>query len=124
MADPDVATLGESEYLESCALCHGADGKGGGALAPHLNTAVPDLTGLAAANGGVFPVSRIYSIIDGTQASGVHGSREMPAWGTKYSLQAEGEMKRFSLGFEDRRRAFIRRRILALIEHLASLQER
>ena len=117
------ASLGEAEYLDSCAICHGALGKGDGPLASYLKNSVPALTGLAKANGGVFPVSNLYAIIDGTKVTGAHGTRKMPAWGRTYSLQAERDLRRFSLGYEDRRQTYVRSRILALIEFLASIQE-
>ena len=116
-------SLGEAEYLDSCAICHGPLGKGDGPLALYLKNSVPDLTGLTKANGGVFPVSKTYAIIDGTKVSGEHGTRNMPAWGRKYSLQAEGDLRRYSLGYEDRRQTYVRARILALIDYLASIQE-
>lgn len=116
------ATLGEAEFINSCAQCHGLAGKGDGVLSEHLKSTVPDLTRLSESNGGIFPVARVYSLIDGTEASGIHGTREMPVWGLRYSEQAEEEMESFTIGFEDRRRAFVRGRILALVEYLSTLQ--
>ncbi len=121
-ANSQEATLGEFEYINSCAQCHGLDGTGSGVLAEYLKSDVPDLTRLSEANGGIFPVAKVYSLIDGTEASGVHGTRGMPAWGFRYSEQAEEEMESFTIGFEDRRRAFVRMRILALVEYLSTLQ--
>ena len=39
-------TLGEFEFMNSCAACHGADGKGDGSITGYLNQSVPDLTQL------------------------------------------------------------------------------
>ena len=72
-------SIGEREYMSSCAQCHGADGRGDGVMAGFLTSTVPDLSGLQAANNGVFPVTAVYGIIDGSAASGVHGTAEMPA---------------------------------------------
>ena len=58
-------TIGAFEYMNSCAACHGANGKGDGTIAPYLNVALPDLTKLQANNGGVFPVTRVFQIIEG-----------------------------------------------------------
>jgi mono/diheme cytochrome c family protein len=114
--------LGETEFRDSCAQCHGADGTGNGTLAAYLTQAVPDLTTLSTDNGGVFPVTRVYEMIDGTQTSGIHGSREMPIWGLRYSELAEAQMESFTIGFEAQRNAFVRLRILSLVEYLSTLQ--
>jgi mono/diheme cytochrome c family protein len=111
--------LGEFEYMNSCASCHGAEGAGNGPLADLLNTAPPDLTTLQAANGGVFPVSQAYAIIDGSADVGAHGSREMPAWGMRY-MERAGESADMAPGAVDE---YPRMRILALIEYLSTIQK-
>lgn len=113
-------TFGAVEYANSCAQCHGMDGKGGGPIASYLTTSLPDLTQLQKNNGGVFPVTDVYALIDGSGAMGPHGTREMPAWGNRYSIDAEPQL---SMDFGVNRETYVRTRILALIEHLASLQE-
>ena len=72
---------GKAEYLTSCAPCHGTDGKGTGPRSFKLKTKPADLTTFAKKNNGVFPLSAVYEAIDGRNASGPHGSREMPIWG-------------------------------------------
>jgi mono/diheme cytochrome c family protein len=114
-------TLGQAEYMNSCAQCHGASGLGDGVIAGMLNTRVPDLTQLQNDNGGVFPVTALYGLIDGTDASGIHGSRDMPAWGMRYSFDAP-EMLGWDYSEADQQ-AFVRARILALIEYIATLQQ-
>ena len=112
--------IGAREFINSCAQCHGEDGTGNGYLAGFLKAAAPDLTVLQKENGGVFPVSAVYAIIDGTAGAGVHGESDMPAWGDRYQFDAYNQ-----LGMEftaDDREAFIRARILALIEYVASIQ--
>lgn len=111
--------IGAREYLNSCAQCHGAEGNGDGYLAGFLNTKAPDLTVLQKENGGVFPVTAIYAIIDGSAGEGVHGG-DMPAWGDRYTYDAYNQ-----LGMEftrEDKEAFVRARILALIEYLSTLQ--
>lgn len=112
---------GEVEYMNSCAACHGADGTGGGPLAPYLTGTLPDLTKLSRANGGVFPFTRVYATIDGTATAGSHGSGEMPIWGRRYS--ARGEVGANPDFRDEEAEAFVRFRILALVEYLAGLQD-
>lgn len=120
LAMAEDMTFGALEYTNSCAQCHGADGKGGGPMAGYLTTALPDLTVLQKNNGGVFPLTDLYAVIEGRGEMGPHGTREMPAWGTRYEINAEDQL---GMEFSVDRETFVRTRILALIEHLASLQE-
>ena len=113
-------TLGEFEFMNSCAACHGADGKGDGSITGYLNQSVPDLTQLQKDNGGVFPVTAAYSFIAGGAEVGAHGSRDMPAWGRRYMIRAEGDPD--FLGGEVAQE-YVNIRILALIEHLAGIQQ-
>ena len=76
---------GKSEYLTSCAPCHGTDGKGKGPLSSRLKTKPADLTAFAKKNNGVFPLSAVYEAVDGRNATGSHGSREMPIWGCRHT---------------------------------------
>ncbi|WP_375255372.1 c-type cytochrome [Yoonia sp.] len=68
---------GRTTYLESCAACHGVSGAGDGPAARGL---APDLTMLAARNGGVFPTDDVMSIIDGLERA-PHFSAAMPEFG-------------------------------------------
>lgn len=77
---------GPTLYKEYCAVCHGADGKGGGPMAPSLKVRPSDLTHIAARNRGVFPLERVEKIISGNeQILAGHGAREMPVWGPVFS---------------------------------------
>jgi mono/diheme cytochrome c family protein len=77
---------GDKLYKTYCASCHGDDAKGGGPMAAWLKVPPPDLTRIAARNGGTFPLMRVDRIIAGEEAlpSG-HGSRAMPLWGPVFS---------------------------------------
>ena len=112
-------TFGALEYMNSCAQCHGADGTGGGPMAGYLTGSLPDLTQLQKNNGGVFPVTSTYDLIVGGATAGAHGSPEMPAWGNRYSVDA-GDQLTLDIGVS--RETYVRTRILALIEHLSSIQ--
>lgn len=61
---PRPAEVGRAFYDANCAACHGADGRGGPAAAG-LERPVPDLTTIAARNGGVFDRNAVMSTIDG-----------------------------------------------------------
>jgi hypothetical protein len=79
----ETVDAGKTEYLSSCAGCHGLDGKETGPLAPTLKIKPPDLTVIAKKNNGVFPLRAVYEAIDGRNMIGSHGSREMPIWGCR-----------------------------------------
>jgi len=51
-------------------------------MAKSLKVAPPDLTRVAARNGGKFPLPRIQRIISGEEpGTAGHGTRAMPVWG-------------------------------------------
>jgi mono/diheme cytochrome c family protein len=112
------ASIGQHEYHANCAVCHGLSGKGDGPLAPSLTVKTSDLTVLAKNNGGVFPVERVFELIDGRAQVQGHGPREMPVWGKDYLSQAGREYDDYPIN----REAFVRGRILALIDYLYQLQ--
>ena len=110
--------VGKIEFGQSCATCHGVDGKGKGSFAEALQLSVPDLTTLSKRNGGVFPMSRVYEVIDGREAIKAHGTREMPIWGKHYAVRAAPAYDDFAYDPE----VAARGRILALIDYLYRLQ--
>ena len=102
--------VGRTEYQSSCAACHGIDGKGSGPVSKELKTPPADLTVLAKNNNGVFPYDTVYQMIDGRNSTVVaHGTREMPIWGYRF-----GPPQAFRL----------KNRILAVIEHLKTVQQK
>ena len=100
-------------YRTHCASCHGADGRGDGAVAPYLRIPPADLTRIAARNSGVFPAERIRRIIDGRQVVPAHGRTDMPVWGPIFGR---------SPVIPDE--VAIDRTLGALVDHIRSLQER
>lgn len=81
---------GAALFATYCASCHGDAATGDGVMTGVLNIEVPDLTGLAAANGGVFPRARAAYQIDGRDPILAHGG-EMPFFGDLF----DGEMAAF-----------------------------
>jgi mono/diheme cytochrome c family protein len=112
--------IGQREYNNHCAFCHGLEGKGDGPSANMLRTKVADLTVLQKNNKGIFPFKRTYEIIDGREAVAAHGSRDMPVWGEVYNREAAD----WSLPPGISEEAFIRARILSLVEYISRLQQK
>jgi len=111
--------VGKGEYDATCAVCHGASGKGNGPVAAQLASRVPDLTVLARNNNGVFPFDRVYQIIDGRLELKTHGPREMPIWGRAFRMQSSVYFENYPPHDAE---SSARSRILALTEYLYRLQ--
>jgi mono/diheme cytochrome c family protein len=110
--------FGKREYDSNCASCHGLKGKGDGPYKSMLTKSPKDLTVLTKQNGGVYPVDRVYSIIDGREEVPGHGPSDMPVWGRDYSIKAAEAY--FDVPYPSE--AYVRTRILALMEYVARLQ--
>jgi mono/diheme cytochrome c family protein len=115
-ASAQNAPSGADEYRNSCAVCHGEDGRGGGPLAEVLTVKPPDLTQLAKRNDGVFPIDKVSETIDGRRQVGAHGTHEMPVWGARY--EAEVARQYGPYGSE----ALVKTRIHVLVRYLQSIQ--
>ena len=112
----DVAKLdGDVVFNNLCAVCHGTGGKGDGSAVSALETAVPDLTVLAANNDGVYPHKKVESAITGKARVVAHGTTDMPVWGQLF-LELRRDWK------PARREAFAHQQIQALTTHIESLQ--
>ena len=120
-AAQDAMTIGQFEFANSCVQCHGPLGKGDGPLVSYMTGSMPDITQLKKNNGGLFPVTEVFNVIDGGAAAGPHGTSEMPAWGQRYRKDAP-EWLGYS-GAPGEAEALARLRVLSLVEYVASLQE-
>jgi mono/diheme cytochrome c family protein len=83
--DPAAAAKGAVVYVRYCVSCHGKQARGDGPLAGDLRVPVPDMTTLAARNGGRFPEARVERIIQSGEVLRGHGSADMPAWGDAFT---------------------------------------
>lgn len=110
------SSAGLEEYLHSCASCHGVAAQGNGPVAEFMTVEVPDLTRIAMENDGRFPMLEIIQIIDGRTGIRAHGS-EMPVWGMRYKTEIMPETGEYGAEL------MVRGRILALAEHIQSIQE-
>ena len=106
---------GRQLYLDACATCHGAEGAGDGPMRQILTIPVPDLTGLAAREGGVFPWLTIVHMVDGR--TGLHGhGGAMPVFGALLrgdTVAADGP---------DGTPVMASARVFALVDYLATIQ--
>lgn len=107
-----VTAEGATLFQQYCANCHGRSGRGDGPMNGQLRRPAADLTKFSMRNGGVFPEARVSRIVDGRDVA-AHGDREMPVWGDVFRRDA---------GVADS--AAARARIAALVQFLASIQER
>jgi mono/diheme cytochrome c family protein len=112
--------LGKNDFEQFCSECHGATGKGDGSKAKALGRKSADLTRLSEKNGAVFPVVRVYNVIDGRVEAWIHGPRDMPAWGAIYTEKLKVRVPpEYPPEMRDR---LVRERILTMIEYLLTLQ--
>ena len=117
-----LGQLGQHEYVNFCASCHGPAGKGDGPVAKALKRTPTDLTKLSEANKGVFPFSRTYEIIDGRVEVEAHGERDMPVWGEVYNSTWASGTAGTPPYAKELYESIARARILALIEYISTLQ--
>jgi mono/diheme cytochrome c family protein len=103
---------GRELFTKYCASCHGTGATGNGPAAPAMRRSPPDLTGLALANGGLFPAERVGRIVDGRDVES-HGDRDMPVWGDAFKAMSGGHSEQA-----------VRGRIKAIVDYLVSIQRR
>jgi mono/diheme cytochrome c family protein len=114
-----TSDFGKREFEANCASCHGVNGKGNGPLVGFLSRSPTDLTLLAKKNQGVFPMSRLYDVIDG-EGLPAHGSRDMPVWGREYRIKDAEYYVDTPYPYE----SMVRARLLSLLEYINRMQER
>jgi mono/diheme cytochrome c family protein len=112
----DEFAAGQQEFITACAACHGEAADGNGPISGMFKQRIPDLTGLAQRNDGVFPMLRVIQTIDGRAAVKAHGN-PMPVFGHRY--EADTMDRTGILGSE----AIVRGRVLELALYLQSIQD-
>ncbi len=110
--EPAPAPDGRELFRTYCASCHGAFGAGNGPAAASMRRTPPDITGIALANGGVFPTDRMRRIIDGREVE-AHGDRDMPVWGDAFKTVRGGHSEES-----------VRERLALILQYLISIQRR
>lgn len=113
---PGDAAEGGALFLRHCATCHGVEARGNGPMAAVLTLQPTDLTGLAASNGGTFPVGRAVRRIDGRDPLVSHGS-PMPLFGEFF--EGDDVALRDSTG----QPILTSRSVADLVAYLATLQQ-
>ncbi|MCP5199902.1 MAG: cytochrome c [Gammaproteobacteria bacterium] len=112
--DDAIVNTGHTLFAVHCASCHGDDAAGGAATTSTMTRPTPDLTTLAARNGGRFPFWGLYDVISGAELLPAHADRTMPLWSRElvppHAADAEDGA------------ALARGRILAIMAYLATLQ--
>jgi hypothetical protein len=107
----------KQDFMENCAPCHGADGKGNGPALDAIPGIHPtDLTLLQEQHEGVFPSQEIHASIDGRSTIPSHKRFDMPFWGTNFQepdkeFTAESDAK-------------VSSRIDALVKYIGSIQRK
>jgi|SRR5579872_1871220 cytochrome c len=109
---PTSSASGKEMYTAYCAVCHGANGKGGGPAASALKVAPADLAQLSKNNGGKFPAMKVTSAIRGDENVPAHGSKEMPVWGPLFWNMSHGHQGE------------VQQRVANLTAYIESLQEK
>ncbi len=113
LAAGEEAPLGQEEYDQYCASCHGVSAKGDGTGTGSILKQPPNLTVLSGKYGMPLPRAELIEIIDGTQPTHARGTREMPVWGKKLFG---------GLPSADRS-ARIRGTLLVILDYIESLNE-
>jgi mono/diheme cytochrome c family protein len=102
---------GPQMYKDYCAVCHGADGKGGGPAASAMKTPPPDLTTMAKRYGEKSVALKVDATLRFGAGNKTHGTADMPVWGPLFSAT-------------DKSQTAVAMRISNLSKYVESLQQK
>lgn len=105
-----IVASGAELYQQHCAVCHGNELKGTGAV-PDPFRPPPDLTTLAQRHGGKFPEEYVSNVLRNGVVIPAHGPVEMAVWGTDFTAD----------GLDERQAAL---RVANLTSYIKSLQKK
>ena len=111
LAGNQETKMGEKQYRDLCAKCHGEDGEGYGPISESLESGPADLTYLSINNGGPFPKERVVDVLTGRVEVREHGTSDMPVWGDVFKIVDEE-------GGEE----LVRKKIDTVVHYLVSIQ--
>lgn len=117
-AGAQETTMGKRTYEDRCAVCHGSLGRGDGPMAGVLTPPPANLTLLAKQNGGEYPFSRVYEVIDGRTTVAGHGTRQMPIWGSYFRSEQYPALRFPGIDPEE----IVQARIYGLVYYIQTLQ--
>jgi mono/diheme cytochrome c family protein len=122
----DDAGEGRAAYLQNCAACHGANGKGAGPASVRLRIKPADLTILAKRNNGVYSRPAVYDMVDGRKAVRAHRESGMPIWGCRQAPPAKRKEKAKELDslldLPCDSESVIRARLESIVDYLGLIQ--
>lgn len=130
IAEEGVAPSAKADFINYCASCHGADGRGNGPLAPTLKIPPADLTVVSQKNKGNFPYTLLRKTIEGTELglARAHGPREMPVWGPVFRQEPESPVPGgggggfYGVGGVQCIHLAARARIMNIVDYIESIQ--
>ncbi|MCB2117933.1 c-type cytochrome [Albidovulum sp.] len=115
-ANAQSADIGAELFMDYCAACHGAGGKGDGDMANLMTVPATNLTILAKNNDGMFPMLKVIHIIDGRTGVRAHGG-PMPVFGRVFMSAEPGPANPYGTILESRGR------VMSVAYYLESIQE-
>jgi hypothetical protein len=114
-AAAESRTPEKAAYLRYCSACHGEGGKGDGVVSGFMRPKPTDLTQAAKANHGEFPYGRMIRVVDGRETIRAHGDPDMPVWADVFRAED---------GMTSATGTRIRGKVLMIVEHLSTIQEK
>lgn len=115
--------IGELEFQERCAACHGVDGRGGGPVGNLFENPPKDLALISQRNDGVFPFGEVYEAIDGRREVRGHGTSDMPLWGRYFTDQVRLQGLLNPTPLQEQESKIVQGRILSLVYYIQSIQK-